>query len=150
MKNTRLKYGEWIKMSPEKKKEWKRFLQRRWRHAHPEFVKNQNAYYSKLYSSVKPFTPTCKMCGQMFYAPRTSYKLCPPCSKRLRQQWLEKKEAQRAHRMARDKIIQEIIELWKNGMSQTEISKRYNRTQSGISALLRRHGCKRKDLTTKK
>ena len=38
MKNRRLKHGEWKKMSPENQIKWKRFLQRRWRHNHPEFV----------------------------------------------------------------------------------------------------------------
>lgn len=150
MKKTRLKWGEWKNMSPEKQKEWKAFLQRRWRHAHPEFVKNQNTYYSKLYSVSKPFTPNCKKCGKKFNAPRTSSKLCPNCRAALYKQWAEKRQAQRARRVAHDQIIQHIIDLWENGMSQTEIAKKYNRTQSGVSALLRRHGCKRKDLTTKK
>ena len=149
MTKKRLKWGEWLEMPPEKQKEWKAFLQRRWRHAHPEFVKNQNAYYGKLYSISKPFTPTCKKCGEKFNAPRTSSKLCPNCRAALYKQWAEKKQEQRARRMAHDQIIQDIINLWKSGMTQTEIAKKYNRTQSGVSALLRRHGCIKR-LTTKK
>ena len=150
MKKRRLKPGEWKAMSPEDQIKWKRFLQRRWRHNHPEFVSAQNKYYSEFYKKTKPFVITCRHCGNQFNAARYSYHICPNCVEESHKKQLALKQAKVTRRKAREHFIQEIIHLWQTGISQTEIARRYNRTQSGISALLRRHYLLKKPLANKK
>lgn len=137
-------------LTPEQKRIWKRYLGWRWRHSHPEFVSAQNKHYSEIYKKTKPFVITCQYCENQFNAARSSYHVCPNCMEKSHKKQLALKQAKIARRKAREHFIQEIIHLWQSGISQTEIARRYNRTQSGISALLRRHYLLRKPLANKK
>ena len=150
MKERRLKPGEWIAMSPEEKLKWKRHLQKRWRHNHPDSVKKQNQYYGNLYRTTKPFLPTCKVCNEKFGAARSCYKICPKCIELAHKRQLARAQEKTDRRNAREKQLKEIIELWKSGKTQIEISKIYGRTQSGISALLRRHNIIKKNTCKQK
>lgn len=150
MEKRRLKHGEWIAMSPEDKLKWKRHLQKRWRHNNPEYTKRQNQYYAELYRSTKPFLPICKVCNEPFHAPRSCYKICPDCKIKIHERRVAKQNKKTRNGELRRAQIEEIINLWKSGMSQNKIAKIYKRTQSGISALLRRKGIIKKSLKTKK
>ena len=76
--------------------------------------------------------------------------MCKNCSDKVHKRQLSKKQTQIARHNARERLLQEIISLWKSGVSQTEIAKKYNRTQSGISALLRRHNIIKKNCCKQK
>lgn len=83
MKKERLKHGEFIAMSDEEKLNHKRFLQRRWRKNHPEWVKSSNDYWAKRYKATKPFECICTECGKTFNGARSCLKLCPDCLKKV-------------------------------------------------------------------
>lgn len=140
MVKQRLKKGEWIAMSPEDKLKWKRFLQRRWRQNHPETVKQSNKHWAEFYKKVKPHLIACRGCGTKFYAARKNRHLCDSCLENRHQRQIVLKQELKERKKAREKFLKDITKMWESGIPQTQIAKKYGRTQSGISALLRRKG----------
>ena len=134
----RLKHGEYIAMSDEEKLQHIHFLAKRWRHNHPEWVKAQNKKYSELYKKTKPYTCICKICGKTFRKPRSHYKLCPHClaenhyiAEMRKKTIILKQEERKAE-------YEQIVKMYKQGVKQQVIADTLGRSQSGISAILRR------------
>lgn len=150
MQKHRLKKGEWIAMSLEDKIKWKRFLQRRWRHKHPDWVKETNKHWADFYNKVKPYLLTCKGCGQQFNSARKNRHFCDICleNRHKHQQTTKRELAER--KTNRKNTIDNIIKMWRAGFSQTQIAQLFGYTQSNISSILRRHNYGKKNLKQKK
>ena len=134
----RLKHGEYIAMSDEEKTQHRRMMARRWRHNHPEFVKAQNKHFSELYSKTRPFACVCSKCGKTFGASRNTVKTCPQClaekayiAEMRKKAIVFKQEERRAE-------YEQIIRMHKQGVKQQMIADALGRSQSGVSAILRR------------
>ena len=147
MVEKRLRHGEYIAMSPEEKIEHKRLLQRRWRHNHPEWVKTSNKKWSDIYRESKPFKCVCVKCGAIFGAARSHLKLCPECLAKRRANAEMRRNAQIERQNIKNKQVADIIEMARQGIPQTKIAEITGRTQSGISAILRNFGIRKKKLT---
>lgn len=134
----RLKYGLGKTMSLEERKARKRALQKEWCKRHPDFVKAQNKHYAELYKKTNPHECICKYCGKTFYKPRSKYTVCPTCiaekhyiAEMKRKTIVLKQEERKAE-------YKLILEMYKDGHTQEIIAETLGRSQSGISAILRR------------
>lgn len=140
MKRKRLPWGQTRSMSEEEYKQYKRNLQTRWRHAHPEWVKYSNKKWAEIYSKTKPFECICQKCGKKFNASRNSQKSCPDCvnlrhltAEKKREEWLEKKNK-------KQEDIKQILVMARMGIKQRIIADTLKMSQSGISQIMRRNG----------
>ena len=140
----RLEYGSFNKMTDEEKKEHLKMLQKRWRKNHPEWVKNQNKKYYKIYKETKPCKCICVRCGREFFAPRSYYKLCGECPSKYELYKMGVK-------MRRDRkalIAQQAVEMYKTGKyTQEEVAKIFGTYQKQVSNWVKKA---RKKLTSKK
>lgn len=137
-KYTRLKYGATKDMTREEYLVYRRSLQKRWRRNHPDWVKTNNKYWAQLYRETKPFKCICKICGAEFMASRSERKRCPKCrvekayiSEMRKKTIVLKREERRAE-------YQQIVRMYKQGVKQQTIADTLGRSQSGISAILRK------------
>lgn len=140
MKQKRLPWGRTRSMSKEEYKQYKRDLQTRWRHAHPEWVKQSNKKWAEIYSKTKPFECICVHCGKKFNASRNSQKSCPDCvnirhsaAEKKRKEWLEKKNK-------RQEDIKQILVMAKKGIKEKIIAETLGRSQSGVSQIMKENG----------
>lgn len=134
----RLKYGATKNMTDEEKKQHNRYLQRRWRKNHPDFIKAQNKYYYEFYSRVKPYTCICVKCGQKFYKSRKCYKLCPECLENMHKTADLRRKVIVLKQEERQQEYKEIVDMYKNGHSQQIIAETFGRSQSGVSKIIRK------------
>lgn len=134
----RLKYGATKYMTPDEYKQYKRDLSKRWRKNNPDKVKAQNKYYSELYKTIKPFECTCKICGRKFDAMRKYYKLCPQCIKDNKYIAEVKRKTIALKQEERRAEYEQILVMRRMGIKQQIIADTLHRSQSGISAILRR------------
>lgn len=140
MKKKRLPWGQTRNMSEEEYKQYKRDLQTRWRHAHPEYVKRSNKKWAEIYSKTKPFECICVHCGKKFNASRNSQNSCPDCvnirhsiAEKKRKELLEKKNK-------KQEDIKQIFVMARMGIKQRIIADALKMSQSGISQIMRRNG----------
>ena len=143
MQNGRLKSGEWIAMSPEQKKEHLHKLQKRYRIKNKAKISKLNHLNWLRYKSTNPFDCICKRCGTKFMAPRNYYKLCAKCAANVHIVANQKKEVLNAKRAEKQKMIQKILTLARKGITQQKIAEKFNYTQCGISAIMRKYGIHR-------
>lgn len=143
MKKERLKHGEFIAMSAEEKLNHKRFLQKRWRKSHPEWVKNSNKYWAARYKETKPFVCVCAYCGKTFNGRRSCLKMCQDCIQKLHDH-AEALRVKKKMRILEKRNLEKQIISWHNqGLNQVQISKILGRSQSGISVILRKHNIRK-------
>lgn len=136
----RIKYGSTKDMTDEEYRQYKRNLQKRWRLRHPEFVKAQNKHYSEIYSRTRPYTCICKICGKEFGVTRKNNgTYCPDCWAEKKRIAEMKKKAVEIKRAEHKEEVFRICELYKSGMTQQEIAKIFERSQSGVSQIIRKH-----------
>lgn len=134
----RLAYGATKTMTPDEYKQYKRALQKRWRHNHPDRVRAENRYYSKLYSQTKPFQCVCVRCGKTFGASRNTVKTCPECREEMRKLVDMRRKAIVLKREEKQAEYQQIMVMRRMGIKQQIIADVLGRSQSGISVILRR------------
>lgn len=126
----RLKRGEFKNMSPEKQKEWKRYLQKRWRSEHKEVMKKENKYWYDLYRKTKPYKCICKRCGKEFDSPRPYYVLCGKCPS---QNELEKRRIAEKKRL-REERKNAAVKMYLTGKySQQQVAEHFGTIQKQIS-----------------
>lgn len=135
---TRLAYGATKTMTPDEYKQYKRDLQKRWRHNHPDRVRAENRYYSKLYSQTKPFQCVCVRCGKTFGASRNTVKTCPECREEMRKLIDMRRKAIVLKREEKQAEYQQIARMYRQGVKQQVIADTLGRSQSGVSVILRR------------
>lgn len=125
-------------MTEEEKKAHKHKLAKLWRKSHPEYIKAQNKYWKEMYQQTKPCECVCKFCGRKFNAARKHYKVCPQCLA----DWHRKAEITRkavvVKQEERKAEYDQIIRMRKQGLKQQVIADTLGRSQSGVSAILRR------------
>lgn len=138
MKQKRLPWGQTRNMSEEEYRQYKRALQKRWRHNHPDRVRAENRYYSKLYSQTKPFQCVCVKCGKTFGASRNTVKTCPKCREVMRHLVDMRRKAIVLKREEKQAEYQQIARMYRQGVKQQVIAGILGRSQSGISVILRR------------
>ena len=119
MKERRLKPGEYIAMSDEEKIAWRRILQKRWRHNHPEWVKNSNKKWSKTYKETKPFECICVQCGIKFGAARNHLKLCPQCWAGRQKHAQQLRDEFVARNIAKKEFAKTVLALRKKGLTSS-------------------------------
>ena len=129
---------------------YRRNLQKRWRHNHPDWVKKSNKKWSDLYRETTPFCCTCVKCGNVFYAARSCMKVCLECRNKEHAHAKMVKEEKITKRKKRSQEIATIIQLHRQGYSQIQIAQKLGRAQSGISVILRTFGIRKKILTRRK
>lgn len=126
----RIPYGATKNMTDEEFRQYKRDIQKRWRHKHPEYVKKENLYWYKKYREEKPYKCICKRCGQEFDAPRPYYKVCGKCPTKTS---IMKKEIQ----MRKDNkkmIVEQAVAMYKTGLyTQTQVAEFFGTYQRQIS-----------------
>ena len=147
MKHKRLKHGEYIRMSDEEKKQWKHFLQKRWRKEHPEKMRESNKKWAQFYNETKPCKCVCKVCGNVFNARRNYLKKCPACVLASHEKQSLLKQQLQERKQKRQDFVVTIVEMYKSGLTQQQIADIMKRSQSNISAILRKN---KKILTSKK
>ena len=135
---TRLAYGATKTMTPDEYKQYKRDLQKRWQHNHPDRVRAENRYYSKLYSQTKPFQCVCVRCGKTFGASRNTVKTCPECREEMRKLIDMRRKAIVLKREEKQAEYQQIARMYRQGVKQQVIADTLGRSQSGVSVILRR------------
>lgn len=136
----RLKQGEFQKMTPQQQAQHRKMLSKRYRLKHKEHIKELNRKYYDLYRQTKPYRPHCTICGNVFAAPRPYYKQCPTCRAKIRAT-LSKRQLEVAqaieNRKIRNQRKQDVYNMWKAGMTQTEIAKLYGVSQVNVSYWIR-------------
>lgn len=135
-KYKRLKFGEFLSMSPEQQREHKRMLQRRWRKNNKDIVKARNHRYYLKYKKIKPYVVVCKYCGEEFHATRNYYKICPDCLKKPKTIALKKMEIQN-RKAKKEEMKKEIRNWYSAGMTQMALAQYYGVTQTTISKWLK-------------
>ena len=140
---TRLKSGEFRKMTPEQQIEHRRMLHQRWAIKNRETLRKKYKKYYELWKATKPREGICVKCGAKFNATREYYKLCDKCKEKIhvvaqkRRQILEDKRSN--HRAK----IQQILDMARKNITQQKIADRFGYTQCGISAIMRKYGIHR-------
>ena len=134
----RLKYGTGKLMTDEQKRIHKREIQKRWRSAHKDFVKAQNKHFSELYAITKPYECFCAVCGKKFKASRNSVKKCPDCVAERKRLIEMRNRASVLKKEARKEEYSRIVRMYRQGVKQQAIADVLGRSQSGISAIIRK------------
>lgn len=137
-KYTRLKYGATKDMTREEYLVYRRNLQKRWRHNHPDWVKANNKHWAQVYHETKPFKCICKICGAEFMASRSERKRCSKCCAEKAYVAEVRKKTIMLKREERKAEYKLVLEMYKDGHTQEIIAETLGRSQSGISAILRK------------
>lgn len=126
----RIPYGSSKNMTPEERLEHKKFLAKRWRDSHKDWVKSDNLYWYLYYKETKPYKCICKRCGQEFDSPRPYYKVCGKCPTKTS---IIKKEIQ-MRKDNRKMIAEQAVNMYKTGLySQTQVAEFFGTYQRQIS-----------------
>lgn len=139
----RLKHGAFKLLTPEQQLEHKHMLARRYRVSHRELLRKKYKVWHQNRMITKPCVCSCRICGQKFNSPRNSYKLCENCHKNIHIEAENKRQALRQKRVDYRQMIQQILELAKQGMRQEDIASKFNYSQSAISSICRRFGIRK-------
>ena len=139
----RLKHGAFKLLTPEQQLEHIHMLARRYRVNHRELLSKKYKAWHKNRMITKPCVCVCRICGQKFNAPRKCYKRCENCHENTHVEAENKRKLARQKRADYRQMIQQILELAKQGMRQEDIASHFNYTQSGISSICRKYGLSR-------
>lgn len=144
---TRLKPGEYQKMTPEQKKEHNKELRLRWlsKPGNLELVKNANKKYLQQYWERKKNTPVervCKQCGKTVFL--TGCKtICDEC-RSIPSKTAAKKQARNERREKRlDRNSKIIAMATSTNKTQKEIAMEIGTSQELVSKVLRNNHIKR-------
>lgn len=124
-------------MTEKSYRRWKLYLRWRWMSQHPDYAKEQNKYYNKLYQKTKPCVCICINCGKEFNAPRKYYKICPECHKIPTKHELYVKEMAK-RRKERQEMIEEVKYWYSKGETQEVLAEDFGVTQKTISNWVRK------------
>lgn len=141
--NSRMPKGHYSTLTTEAQLIWIRYLRWRFRQNNPEFIKQQNKYYSEKRKKEKPYKCICKRCGKEFKAQRPYLKLCGKCPTLTE---IRKKEVEKRIK-EKEKKIRLVAEMYLSGLfTQEEVAQKFGTYQKQVSVWVKsyKNSCKKK------